>query len=110
MTGVAAVLAGAQVVAAVLIMIGVWRFGPHRDCCWRSPTGPRAIVAGATLWILAELGSSPAGGDLVSHLRPWLWVGQAAAAVVFLVPLVVALLVLTPRYPIDEQEKPHDHY
>ena len=109
MTGIAAVLAGAQVVAAVLIMVGVWRLGPHRDCCWSSPTGPRAIMAGATLWVLAELGSSPAGADLLSRLRPWLWMCQAAAAFVVAV-LIVSLLLITTRYPIYEQGTPHDHY
>lgn len=111
MTGIAAVLAGTQVVAAVLIMIGVWRLGPpHADCCWRSSTGVRAFVAGATLWVLAELGSSPVAADLLSQLRPWLWVGRAAAAVGAMAVLIGALLVLTPRYRIDEGGTPHDHH
>jgi len=100
-TGIAAVLLGTQVVAAVLIMIGVRRLGPRRDCCFGSPGGARAIVAGATLWVLADLGSSPAGTDLLSHLRPWPWVGQAAATVGFLAALICAL-VITPRSPIDD--------
>ena len=102
MTGIAAVLAGVQVVAAVLIMVGVWRLGPHRDCCLVPLGGAWAIVAGATLWVLSELGSSPVGADLLSHLRPGPWVGQAAVALCSLAALICALLAITPRYPIDE--------
>lgn len=111
MTGTAAVLVGAQVIAAILIMIGVWRLGPpHADCCWRSSTGAQAFVAGATLWILAELGSSPVAADLLSQLRPWLWVGRAAAAVGSMAVLIGALLAITPRYRINEGGTTHDHH
>lgn len=100
MTSAAAVLVGGQVVAAILIMIGLRWFVTHRYCCLGSSTGARAVGIGASLWVLADLGSSPTGTHLLAHLR--LSVGHAAVAVVSLVLLTGALFVLAPRYPIDD--------
>ena len=102
MTGTAAVLAGTQVIAAILIMIGIRSHAQDH-----SRAGAHQIGAGAALWVLAELGAAPGWTDLLTHLRPW--VGRAAAAVGSMAVLIGALLVLTPRYRIDGGT-PHDHH
>ena len=66
MTGTAAVLVGAQVIAAILIMIGIRSLAQDR-----SRAGAHQIGAGAALWVLAELGAAPGWTDLLTHLRPW---------------------------------------
>ena len=94
MTGIAAALAGAHVVAALLIMIGIRSLALHQDRCSGSRAGARAIGAGAALWVLAELGAAPVWTDLLSDLRPWLWVGLAAAAASVAAVLTGSLLLL----------------
>ena len=49
MTGVAAVLAGAHIVAAILITIGIRSLAVHQARCTGSRAGAHAIGAGAAL-------------------------------------------------------------
>ena len=100
MTGTAAVLVGAQVIAAILIMIGIRSLAQDH-----SRAGAHQIGAGAALWVLAELGAAPGWTDLLTHLRPWV----GAAAVTFVAVLTCSLLLLAPlsdRSTTDERGTP----
>ena len=101
MTGTAVVVIGAQVIAAILIMIGIRSLAQDH-----SRAGAHQIGAGAALWVLAELGAAPGWTDLLTHLRPW--VGPTAAAVSAIV-LTCSLLLLAPlsnRSTTDERGTP----
>lgn len=101
MTGTAAVLVGAQVIAAILIMIGIRSLAQDH-----SRAGAHQIGAGAA-WVLAELGAAPGWTDLLTHLRPW--VGATAAAVSCATVLTCSLLLLAPlsdRSTTDERGTP----
>jgi hypothetical protein len=101
-TGTAAVLVGAQVIAAILIMIGIRSLAQDH-----SRAGAHQIGAGAALWVLAELAAAPGWTDLLTHLRPW--VGAAAAAVSCATVLNCSLLLLASlsnRSMTDERGTP----
>lgn len=104
MTGTAAVLVGAQVIAAILIMIGIRSLAQDH-----SRAGAHQIGAGAGLWVLAELGAAPGWTDLLPHLRPWVGAAAAAAAVSCATVLTCSLLLLAPlsnRSTTDERGTP----